>query len=485
MEVSLEKVCIAGRADEFWPAEPTIFEMLLSERLVAEGRERRRARLESRERTVDALSAAAFLAAACAIALWVPSNRDADPLLVIGLVAAFAVVCRVRFEFGYGYVSPEQLLFVPILLLLPLNLVPLLAAAGWLLSTTPEYLRGEWHRERSVTCIADSWFSVGPVLVLAALAPGEPRLADVEIYFLALVAQQATDFAWSLTRHLLVETTPVMPWVRVYVSAIRVDAVLSILGFVVSLVASGEPLVLATLGPLVWLLAVFSRDRRERYSAVLELHRAYRGTVMLLVDVIESEDGYTADHSRSVVELVQAVAQRMGVDATQRQELEFAALLHDVGKIAIPKEILNKPSSLSHEEFEIMKTHTIEGQFMLDRVGGVLGRVGEMVRSCHERWDGRGYPDGLKGEEIPLAARIVFVCDAYNAMTTDRPYRAAMSEEAAVAELISNAGTQFDPEAVEALVAAVQEGLSERGSVDGVRAVLARAQVPQGVGISS
>ena len=99
------------------------------------------------------------------------------------------------------------------------------------------------------------------------------------------------------------------------------------------------------------------------------------------------------------------------------------ALLHDVGKIVIPKEILNKPGALSDDEFELMKTHTIEGQVLLDRVGGLLGRVGAVVRSCHERWDGHGYPDGLAGYEIPLAARIVFACDAYNAMTTDRPYR--------------------------------------------------------------
>ena len=99
--------------------------------------------------------------------------------------------------------------------------------------------------------------------------------------------------------------------------------------------------------------------------------------------------------------------------------------MHDVGKIAIPKEILNKPAKLTDEEFELMKSHTIEGQALLDRVGGRLARVGEIVRSCHERWDGRGYPDGLRGEEIPLAARIVFCCDAYSAMTTDRPYRAA------------------------------------------------------------
>ena len=99
---------------------------------------------------------------------------------------------------------------------------------------------------------------------------------------------------------------------------------------------------------------------------------------------------------------------------------------------------------------------------MLDRVGGLLGRVGEVVRSCHERWDGKGYPDGLEGEQIPLAARIVFVCDAYNAMTTDRPYRAAMSAEAAIKELVDNAGTQFDPKVVAALAACDRAGRPRR-----------------------
>jgi HD-GYP domain-containing protein (c-di-GMP phosphodiesterase class II) len=155
-------------------------------------------------------------------------------------------------------------------------------------------------------------------------------------------------------------------------------------------------------------------------------------------------------------------------------------MLHDVGKISIPKEILHKPAALTDREFEIIKHHTIEGQFMLDRVGGLLGRVGEVVRSCHERWDGRGYPDGLAGEEIPIAARVVFACDAYNAMTTDRPYREAMPREAAVAELHANAGTQFDPKIVDALVKVVQQGAPTAiTTADGVRAVLAGAPLPQ------
>ena len=138
---------------------------------------------------------------------------------------------------------------------------------------------------------------------------------------------------------------------------------------------------------------------------------------------------------------------------TARRNVEFGALLHDVGKIAVPKEIINKPGKLDEREWEIIKTHTIEGQRMLERVGGFMREVGEIVRSSHERWDGGGYPDGLRGAEIPLEARIVSACDAFNAMTTTRSYRRAMSLSEALAELTRGAGTQFDPRVVDALVA--------------------------------
>jgi HD-GYP domain-containing protein (c-di-GMP phosphodiesterase class II) len=175
----------------------------------------------------------------------------------------------------------------------------------------------------------------------------------------------------------------------------------------------------------------------------------------------------------------------MGVPRESRQRLEFAALLHDVGKIAIPKEILNKPASLDEEEYLVMKTHTIEGQFMLDRVGGLLGEIGEIVRSCHERWDGRGYPDGLAGEQIPLTARIVFACDAYNAMTTDRVYRRALSTSQALDELRENSGTQFDPTVVRALVEIIEDGEPAAVGADEIRAILARKPVPGRVGATA
>ena len=283
----------------------------------------------------------------------------------------------------------------------------------------------------------------------------------------------------------MLDRLPLSEVLRGFAGTARVDAILTPLAFVVSLAAVDQPLYLLAIAPVVWLLHLFSHDRRERYSKTLELHRAYRGTVMLLSDVIESEDTYTAQHSRSVVDLVNEVADELGVPADDRQELEFAAMLHDVGKIAIPKEILNKPAALTDTEFEVMKTHTIEGQFMLDRVGGLLGRVGEIVRSCHERWDGTGYPDGLKGEEIPYAARIVFCCDAYNAMTSDRVYRDAMQPDEAIAELQLNSGTQFDPRMVAAVTKVVSERRVVPSTSEGVRAVLAAAPLPREISAST
>jgi diguanylate cyclase (GGDEF)-like protein/PAS domain S-box-containing protein len=149
------------------------------------------------------------------------------------------------------------------------------------------------------------------------------------------------------------------------------------------------------------------------------------------------------------------VGDELGIDGQGRVELEFVALLHDVGKLAIDNEIINKRGPLTAEEFAAIKTHTIEGHHMLQEVGGLLGRVGVVVRSCHERWDGAGYPDGLAGTAIPLTARVVFCCDAFHAMTTDRSYRAARSPHLALDEIKANAGSQFDPTVVSALTGAL------------------------------
>jgi HD-GYP domain-containing protein (c-di-GMP phosphodiesterase class II) len=448
---------------------------MLAEQLVGEARTRRKERMESRERTIDIAAAGAFLLVAASLAVLLPSERSADPLLIVGLTVGYAVMWRVRFEYASFAASSEQIALTAMLVLLPLPLVPLLVAAAHVLGVMGDLTNRTRHRERWVTSIGDCWFAIGPVLVLAALAPQQGTFADAGIYVVAFFAQVTGEVGWALIRDRALMGHSTEEVLRTSAETSQIDAILGPLGFVVAVGAAEEPLALLAIAPLVWLLELFSRDRRAKYSATLELNRAYRGTVMLLGDVIEHDDKGTGTHSRSVVDLVRAVAEEMQIDPQDGQELEFAALLHDVGKIVIPKEILNKPAALTHEEYEIMKTHTIEGQFLLDRIGGMLGRVGEIVRSCHERWDGLGYPDGLKGTEIPLASRVVFACDAFNAMTSDRPYREAISQEAAIAELHENSGSQFDPQIIVALTRVVAQMQPTIPAQAEIRAILSAA----------
>ena len=172
-------------------------------------------------------------------------------------------------------------------------------------------------------------------------------------------------------------------------------------------------------------------------------------------NVVEADDQYTGEHSRGVVALALEVGRRLDLDDDQLRNLEFASLLHDVGKVAIPKEIINKPGKLEPHEWQVIKTHTIEGQRMLDQIGGFMSEVGRIVRSHHERWDGNGYPDRLAGEVIPIEARIISCCDTWNAMTTTRPYRAALPRDQATQELRDCSSSQFDPEVVAATIASV------------------------------
>lgn len=157
-------------------------------------------------------------------------------------------------------------------------------------------------------------------------------------------------------------------------------------------------------------------------------------------------------HGHSVSELAADVAVELGLDEDARRETTLAGLLHDIGKSEIPIEIVTKPGPLTAAEEEVMKTHTVRGQEILQRADPSLRPIADIVRACHERVDGRGYPDGLVGDEIPLAARIVLCCDAYDAMTTDRPYRQALGHERAVAELVAGVDTQFDRRIVLALL---------------------------------
>jgi putative nucleotidyltransferase with HDIG domain len=279
---------------------------------------------------------------------------------------------------------------------------------------------------------------------------------------LALAAQLGFDFASTAIRARLIDgiSAPVEAGLLAPVYAL--DAALAPIGLLATAAAiSLGPATCLLVLPLAAVLAVLSGERRARIDQAIELSEAYQGTALLLGDVVEADDAYTGSHSRGVVELSLGVADSLGLDSRRRRNVEFAALLHDVGKIAVPDEIINKDGPLDEGEWRIMKQHTIEGERMLKRVGGVLAEVGRIVRSSHEHFDGSGYPDGLAGEEIPIEARVVSCCDAYSAMTTTRSYRRAMSHDVAIEELRACAGSQFDPRvaaALEELVLGGEEG---------------------------
>jgi putative nucleotidyltransferase with HDIG domain len=176
-----------------------------------------------------------------------------------------------------------------------------------------------------------------------------------------------------------------------------------------------------------------------------------REAVEALAVALTERDRYTGEHSEAVIAMSAAVARNLGLRETEVERIRAAALLHDIGKVAIPDEILNKRGPLSEEEWTLMREHPVIGERILSVLPGMSG-VARIVRHEHERWDGSGYPDGLAGEEIPLGSRIIIVADTYHAITSDRPYREARSHSEAIEELTRCAGTQFDPTVTAALV---------------------------------
>jgi len=340
---------------------------------------------------------------------------------------------------------------VPMLFVLPARDIPLAVAGALVLARCPEYARRKVPPERVVIPVGNSWFAFGPALVFLAFGEPSARPRAWAVLALALIAQIACDFVASIVREWLALRIPPRDLLKPLIWVFSVDGLLAPVGLAAAVGSLATKAALFLPLPLLALTRVFARERQRRLDHMLELSTAYRGTALLLADVIEDNDQYTGSHSREVVDLVLAVCDKLGLEPRLRRVAEFAALLHDVGKIRIPSEIINKPGQLNPRERALINTHTIEGENLLRPIGGLLAEVGGIVRSCHEHYDGTGYPDGLAAEAIPLIARIVSCCDAFNAMTTDRSYDRARTPQAALAELQAKRATQFDPDVVDAL----------------------------------
>jgi HD-GYP domain-containing protein (c-di-GMP phosphodiesterase class II) len=195
-------------------------------------------------------------------------------------------------------------------------------------------------------------------------------------------------------------------------------------------------------------------------SSFENLERTFYETVEALANALEAQDEYTASHARSLTDMVLEVGAEMGIEGKDLKRLELGALFHDIGKIGIPSDILRKPGPLTDDEWKVIKTHPELGERILAPIDR-LADVRPIVRHCHEHFNGSGYPDALQGIQIPIESRIILVCDAFDAMTTDRSYRGALPVEEACRRLNESSGTQFDPEIVDAFMRCVHKFTEE------------------------
>ena len=203
------------------------------------------------------------------------------------------------------------------------------------------------------------------------------------------------------------------------------------------------------------------RQREQADAAYRELSSAYASMVRTLAEVCEAKDSYTRSHLDRTFQYATLLTNRVAPEYSERAEIGYGFLLHDIGKIGIPEALLKKPGPLTEDEWVVMRTHPLVGVNLVKPLKFLGDAVG-IIRSHHERWDGKGYPEGLRGEEIFLPARIFMLADTFDAMTTDRPYRRAVPIDAALEEVERHAGTQFDPELARAWIEIVED--RERGT---------------------
>jgi putative nucleotidyltransferase with HDIG domain len=426
--------------------------------LIEEARERRGRGMSRRELVFAIGWAGSFAIAAIGLALGTTSDRHPSLAVVLALMGMWALVWNVEFETKSGSIVPTFLVLVPMCFLVPLGWIPVLIAVS---GSIPELRTRENIGRRVLGGVGSSWPILGPVAVMVIAGEPQPTWNRWPLVVLGLLAAAVVDLA-STWAHQWVIVGKRRPPFATTATGLLFEAVFASSAFIATLATPDYEFAFLVPLSLLLLARQMTQERSSHVDKAVELSHAYRGTALLLGTVIDADDGYTGFHSRGVVDLALLVARELRLDDPDLRRTEFAALLHDVGKIRIPKEIINKAGPLTPEEWVIIRRHPGEGAEMLEHVGGFLSEIGEIVRHHHEKWDGSGYPDGIAGEAIPLIARIVAVCDAFSAITTDRAYRKGRSVEFALGELRDYAGTQFDPRVVRALcsVMAREDGIT-------------------------
>jgi HD-GYP domain-containing protein (c-di-GMP phosphodiesterase class II) len=315
---------------------------------------------------------------------------------------------------------------------------------------------------------ADRW-NVATVALLAVLAVGiaaamrpvAPQRSDAQmlvLFWVSVVAIVLSAYAFDVVDILLLMLQPMMLVAYLFwrdrlilVSHMAAACLAFSLPFITGEFELGAAMLIVTL-PTFVAVSVIAGTLADRFRHLRASERSrFKATIEALSTALTARDGYTGSHSHETLELVRSVCDELGLSEHEVEYVCDVALLHDIGKIGIPNEVLNAPGKLDARQWEIMKEHPVIGERIVATVPG-LEDVARAIRHEHEHWNGCGYPDGLSAAAIPLASRIVLVCDAYHAMTSDRPYRRAMSDTDARLELSQHAGSQFDPQVVEALL---------------------------------
>ncbi len=407
------------------------------------------------------LLTAAPAIAAVALLLRVPAAAPGDPVLMVVLIAMgvaaanFPVMVSARYK---ADASPAidlafVILFPPATAVALVGLTRILGDGSLCLRTNPatgtrrrapiDLVFNTSQLMLAAACSAVIYHGITTTGVLGGSLLAEPVGAALAAIALYVVSNSAVAIATSR----LVGRTAIEIWAEAAAVELKPDAAIYASGYVLALVANGRPwLALVMIAPLAGLQLALKRAAQMRDQTL--------AAVEAMADMVDRRDSYTFQHSQSVAEHAVRTARRLRLADGDVETIRLAARVHDLGKIAVPDSVLHKHGRLTDEEFALMKKHPQDGAEILSKFPEYrAGR--ELVLAHHERIDGRGYPHGLSGDAIPLGARVIAVADAWDAMTSDRPYREALPQSVALAELMRGRGTQWDASVVDAFAASL------------------------------
>ena len=375
-------------------------------------------------------------------------------ILLFILLAVISEWVEIEMRSGEAVVNLRAAASIAIVLLLPAIFVPLVAAASTTL--TEMHAQRAWFKKSfniaqmiiadTVAALIFHHFGSPDLLVLIT-----PRNVAILATIWGIHYMMNTGLVVMVIA-LAVRESPLAIWRSDFGDAFIDQILLTSLGTLIALILYVQPWFLILAIVPIYLM-------RRSLDMIAELRRQTTRALSAFADSVDQRDPTTFNHSCRVAELSRAIAEEMGLARDEVEMIYLSGRVHDIGKVGIPDAVLLKPGRLTDEEYEMIKSHPVIGVEIIEHFPN-FGIGYEIIRHHHERFDGKGYPDGLAGEEIPLGARIMAVADTYDAMTSDRPYRAGLSPEVAIAEIAEQSGTQFDPAVVAAFLRVIRRMVS-------------------------